>query len=152
VRRELNNALTLYAERNRDLYEKLRPYLEVDVEKAEELAEARSKELSNYSDASMGTKAYAALLSVARGGIYGHVAMLLAGKGALADLVLSAPATAYNRAHSRRRAAGLEDRAASALLQLLGGVSEENLKFKRVNKVGEKGARREGRQDGIRRI
>jgi len=87
----------------------------------------------------MGTKAYVALLSVARGGIYGHVAMLLAGKGALADLVLSAPATVYNRAHSRRWAAGLEDRAASALLQLLSGVSEENLKFKRVNKVGEKG-------------
>jgi hypothetical protein len=149
VRRELNNALTLYAERNRDLYEKLRPYLEVDVEKAEELAEARSKELSKYSDASMGTKAYAALLSVARGGIYGHVAMLLAGKGALADLVLSAPATAYNRTHSRRRAAGLEDRAASALLQLLSGVSEENLKFKRVNKVGEKGRVEKGDRMGF---
>jgi len=149
VRRELNNALTMYAERNRDLYEKLRPYLEVDVEKAEELAEARSKELSKYSDASMGTKAYAALLSVARGGIYGHVAMLLAGKGALADLVLSAPATAYNRAHSRRRAAGLEDRAASALLQLLSGGSEENLKFKRVNKVGEKGRVEKGGRMGF---
>ena len=149
VRRELNNALTMYAERNRDLYEKLRPYLEVDVEKAEELAEARSKELSKYSDASMGTKAYAALLSVARGGIYGHVAMLLAGKGALADLVLSAPATAYNRTHSRRRAAGLEDRAASALLQLLSGGSEENLKFKRVNKVGEKGRVEKGGRMGF---
>jgi len=149
VRRELNNALTMYAERNRDLYEKLRPYLEVDVEKAEELAEARSKELSKYSDASMGTKAYAALLSVARGGIYRHIATLLAGKGALADLVLSAPATAYNRAHSRGRAAGLEDRAASALLQLLSGVSEENLKFKRVNKVGEKGRVEKGDRMGF---
>jgi hypothetical protein len=149
VRRELNNALTLYAERNRDLYEKLRPHLEVNVEKAEELAEARSKELSKYSDASMGNKAYAALLSVARGGIYGHVAMLLAGKGALADLVLSAPATAYNRAHSRRGAAGLEDRAASALLQLLSGVSEENLKFKRVNKVGENGHVEKGDRMGF---
>ena len=149
VRRELNNALTLYAERNRDLYEKLRPYLEVDLGTAEELAEARSKELSKYSDASMGTKAYVALLSVARGGTYGHVAMLLAGKGALADLVLSAPATAYNRAHSRRGAADLEDRAASALLQLLSGISEENLKFKRVNKVGEKGRVEKGDRMGF---
>jgi hypothetical protein len=149
VRRELNSALTLYAERNRDLYEKLRPHLEVDLGTAEELAEARSKELSKYSDASMGTKAYVALLSVARGGIYGHAAMLLAGKGALADLVLSAPATAYNRAHSRRGAAGLEDRAASALLQLLSGVSEENIKFKRANKVGEKGRVEKGDRMGF---
>jgi hypothetical protein len=61
VRRELNAVLALYASHSRDLYEKLRPHLEVDVEKAEELAEARSKELSKYSDANMGTKAYAAL-------------------------------------------------------------------------------------------
>jgi hypothetical protein len=45
--------------------------------------------LSKYSDANMGTKAYAALLSIARGGIYGHAAMLLMGEGALADIVLS---------------------------------------------------------------
>jgi hypothetical protein len=43
----------------------------------------------------MGTKAYAALLSITRGGIYGHTAMLLMGEGALADLVLLAPATAH---------------------------------------------------------
>jgi hypothetical protein len=98
VRRELNAVLTLYASHSRELYEKLRPHLEVDVEKAEELAEARSDELSKYSDTNMGTKAYAALLSIAKGGIYGHAAMLLMGEGALVDIVLSAPKTAYNKA------------------------------------------------------
>jgi len=81
VRRELNAVLTLYALHSRDLYEKLRPHQEVDLGMAEELAEARGKEPSKYSDANMGTKAYAALLSIARGGIYGHVAMLLIGRG-----------------------------------------------------------------------
>jgi hypothetical protein len=59
VRRELNAVLTLYASHSRDLYEKLRPHLEVDVEKAEGLADASSNELSRYSNANMGTKAYA---------------------------------------------------------------------------------------------
>ncbi len=81
VRRELNSVLALYALHSRDLYEKLRPHLEVDLGKAEELAEASYKRFSDYSDANMGTKAYAALLSIARGGIYGHVVMLLAGEG-----------------------------------------------------------------------
>jgi hypothetical protein len=39
--------------------------------------------------------------------------------------------------------------AASALLQLLSGVSEENLKFKRVNKVGEKGRVEKGDRMGF---
>jgi hypothetical protein len=98
VRRELNAVLTLYKSHSRDLYERLRPHLEVDVKKAEELAKARNKELSKYSDVNMGTKAYAALLSVARGGIYGHAAMLLMGEGALADIVLSTPATTHWKA------------------------------------------------------
>ncbi|MFZ8806954.1 MAG: hypothetical protein ACO2PN_02460, partial [Pyrobaculum sp.] len=98
VRRELNAVLALYAVHSRDLYEKLKPHLEVDWGMAEELAEARHDELSKYSNANMGTKAYAALLSVARGGIYGHVAMLLMMKGALADIVLSTPKGAYNKA------------------------------------------------------
>jgi len=98
VSRELDRVLTLYASHSRDLYEKLRPYLEVDVKKAEGLAEARSDKLSKYSDANMGTKAYAALFSIARGGLYGHAAMLFMGEGALADLVLSAPVTAYEKA------------------------------------------------------
>jgi hypothetical protein len=63
VRRELNAVLALYKSHSRDLYEKLKQHLEVDLGKAEELAEARSVELSKYSDANMGTKAYAALLS-----------------------------------------------------------------------------------------
>ncbi len=91
----------MYKSHSRDLYEKLRPHLEVDVEKiekAEELAVARSAELSNYSDVNMGTKAYAALLSITRGGIYGHAAMLLMMEGALADIVISAPATAHEKA------------------------------------------------------
>jgi hypothetical protein len=98
VRRELNKVLTLYKSHSRDLYEKLRPHLEVDSGTAEEMAEARHDELSKYSDANMGTKAYAALLSAARGGIYGHAAMLLMGEGALADMVLSTPRGAYNKA------------------------------------------------------
>jgi hypothetical protein len=98
VRRELNAVLALYASHSRELYEKLRPHLEVDVEKAEELAEARVKELSKYSNANMGTKAYAALLSVARGGMYGHAAMLLMIEGALADIVLLTPKSAYEKA------------------------------------------------------
>jgi Fe2+ transport system protein FeoA len=145
VKRELNAVLTLYASHSRDLYERLRPHLEVDVEKAEKLAEVRRNELSNYSGANMGTKAYAALLSVARGGIYGHAAMLLVGEGALADIVLSTPEGVYQKAWriakgrgeavdpSRMGAAGWEDRAASALLRyLLGRAVSEDLMFRRV--------------------
>ncbi len=95
VRRELNSVLALYALHSRDLYDRLRPHLEVDIKTAEELAEAGHKRLSDYSDANMGTKAYAALLSIARGGIYGHVAMLLMAEGALADIVLSTPEGLY---------------------------------------------------------
>jgi hypothetical protein len=152
VRRELNAVLTLYASHSRDMYEKLKPRLEVDIKKADELAEARSGELNKYSDVNMGTKAYAALLSIARGGIYGHVTMLLAGEGALADVVLSAPRGAYDKAgeiakgrgeavdpsHSGRRGRSVgqpswEDRAASALLRyLLGRAVNEDLMFRRV--------------------
>jgi hypothetical protein len=46
----------------------------------------------------MGTKAYAALLSIAKGGIYGHAAMLLMAEGALADIVLLTPGGAYEKA------------------------------------------------------
>jgi hypothetical protein len=73
--------------------------------------------------------------------------MLLAGEGALADIVLSAPMTAYKKAkrvakgrgeavdpsRSRVGAAGWEDRAASALLRyLLGRAVDEDLVFRRV--------------------
>jgi hypothetical protein len=151
VRRELNSVLTLYSQK-RDLYEKLRPLLEVDVKKAEELAEARSDKLSKHSDANMGTKAYAALLSIVRGGIYGHASMLLAGESSLMDIVLLTPGGAYDKAkriakgrgeagdpsYSGRRGRsvgqpGWEDRAASALLRyLLGRAVSEDLMFRRV--------------------
>jgi hypothetical protein len=145
MRRELNAVLALYALHSRDLYEKLRPHLEVDIEKAEGLAEAGYRRFSDYSDVNMGTKAYAALLSVARGGSYGNVAILLAGEGALADVVLLAPVTAYERARgiAKRRgeavdpshvgAAGWEDRATSVLLRyFLGRAVSEDLMFRRV--------------------
>jgi PaRep2b protein. len=145
VGKELNSVLALYALHSRELYEKLRPHLEVDVKKAEELAVVSYKRLSDYSDANMGTKAYAALLSIARGGIYGHAATLFMVEGALAEIVLSAPVTAYDKAWeiakwrgeavdpSRVGAAGWEDRAASALLRyLLGRAISEDLMFRRV--------------------
>ncbi len=163
VRRELNRVLVLYSQSDfykerPDLLNKLKQLLEVDLGEAEELAKARSKELSKYSDANMGTKAYAALLSVARGGMYGHAAMLLMAEGALADLVLSAPSGTYNKAdriakergeavdpsYSRRRGRsvgqlGWEDRAASVLLRFLIGYGEADLKFRHVEKGDEKG-------------
>ena len=152
VRRELNAVLALYKSHSRDLYEKLRPHLEVDVKKAEELAEARRVELSRYSNANMGTKAYAALLSVAKDGIYGHAAMLLMAEGALADVMVLTPKGAYEKAdrvanargetvdpsYSGRRGRSVgkprwEDRAASALLRyLLGRAVSEDLMFRRL--------------------
>jgi hypothetical protein len=161
VRKELNSVLALYSQsgfyKEADL-KKLKSLLEVDLGMAEELAEARSSELSNYSDAGMGTKAYATLLSIARGGIYGHAAMLLMAEGALADVVLSTPKSAYKKAdriargrgeavdpsYSRRRGRSVgqlswEDRAASALLRFLIGYGEADLKFRRVEKEGKKG-------------
>ena len=147
VRRELNSVLTLYKSHSRDLYEKLRPHLEVDVEKAKGLAEASRKRLSDYSDAGMGTKAYAALLSIAKGGIYGHAAMLLMMEGALADVVLPTPGGAYEKAweiakgrgeavdpsRSPKGAVDWEDRAASVLLRyLLGRAVDEDIVFRRV--------------------
>jgi hypothetical protein len=161
---ELNTLLTLYSQsgfyKEVDL-KKLKQLLEVDLGEAEELAEARVKELSEFGGVNMGTKAHAALLSAARGGMYGHAAMLLMVEGALADIVISTPRGAYNKAKdvakrrggavdpSRRGAAGWEDRAASVLLRfligygevdprLLSGASEVNLKFRRVEKDDKK--------------
>jgi hypothetical protein len=167
VRRELNRMLVLYSQSDLykerpDLLNKLKQHLEVDLGKAKELAKARRKELSNYSNVNMGSKAYAALLSIARGGIYGHVAVSLASEGALADIVLSTPGGAYEKAKwaargrggavdlSRVGAAGWEDRAAPVLLrfligygeidpQLLSGAGEADLKFRRVEKGDRKG-------------
>jgi hypothetical protein len=153
VRRELNKVLTLYKSHSRELYEKLKPHLEVDFGLADELAEARRVELSRYSNANMGTKAYAALLSVAKDGIYGHTAMLLMAEGALADVVLLTPIGAYSKADRVANARGetvdpsrlpkgavdWEDRAASVLLRFLIEYGEADLKFRRVEKGGRKG-------------
>jgi len=106
VRRELNAVLTLYTSHSRDLYEKLRPHLEVDWGMAEELAEARIDELSGYGGANMGTKTYAVLLSAARGGAYGHAAILFMEEGALADIVLSTPKGAYEKTKRTARGRG----------------------------------------------
>jgi hypothetical protein len=155
VRRELNSVLTLYSKsgfyKEAELLNELKKHLKVDVTRAEELAKARSDELSGYEGVNMGTKAYAALLSIARGGIYGHVVTLLMGEGALADIVLSAPRTAYEKSWeiakmssgavdpSRVEAAGWEDRAASVLLRFLIGYGEAELKFRRIERGGMKG-------------
>ncbi|MCC6035438.1 MAG: hypothetical protein LM559_00075 [Pyrobaculum sp.] len=155
VRRELNSVLTLYSKsgfyKEAEPLNELKKHLKVDVTRAEELAEARSDELSGYEGVNMGTKAYAALLSIARGGIYGHVVTLLMGEGALADIVLSAPRTAYEKSWeiakmrsgavdpSRVEAAGWEDRAASVLLRFFIGYGEAELKFRRIEKDGKKG-------------
>jgi hypothetical protein len=153
VRRELNSVLARYASHSRDLYERLRPLLEVDLGMAEELAEARSKELSEFEDTNMGTKVYAALLSIARGGLYGHTAMSLVGEGALTDIILLTPRSAYDKAKdvAKRRgetvdpsrlpkgAVDWEDRAASVLLRFLAGYGEADLRFRLVEKGGRKG-------------
>ena len=155
VRRELNSVLTLYSKsgfyKEAEPLNELKKHLKVDVTRAEELAKARSDELSGYEGVNMGTKAYAALLSIARGGIYGHVVTLLMGEGALADIVLSAPRTAYEKSWeiakmrsgavdpSRVEAAGWEDRTASMLLRFFIGYGEAELKFRRVEKDGKKG-------------
>jgi hypothetical protein len=163
VRRELNGVLVLYSQSDfykerPDLLNKLKQHLEVDLGEAEELAEASRNELRRHSNADMGTKAYAALLSVARGGSYGHAAMLLMGEGALVDIVLLTPRSAYEKAYRIANARGefvdpsysgrrgrsvgqpsWEDRAASVLLRFLVGYGEADLKFRRVEKEGKKG-------------
>ncbi len=156
VLEELNRVLVLYSQsgfyKEADI-KKLKSLLEVNLGEAEELAEARSKELSNYSNANMGTKVYAALLSIARGGIYGHIAMLLMAEGALADIVLLTPRSAHDNARdiakergevvdpsrSPKGAANWEDRAASALLRFLVGYGEADLKFRRIDKDSMRG-------------
>ena len=158
VRRELNRVLVLYSQSDfykerPDHLNKLKQLLEVDFGLAEELAEARGNELYELGGVNMGTKAYAALLSITRDGIYGHAAMLLMAEGALADVVLLTPGGAYDKAYriaerhgesvdpsrSSKGAVDWEDRAASVLLRFLVGYGEADLKFRRVEKEGKKG-------------
>jgi hypothetical protein len=103
VRRKLNGVLVLcsqsgFYKEKPNLLDKLKQPLEVDLGEAEELAKARVNELYELGGVNMGTKVYAALLSIARGGIYGHAAILLAGEGALVDIVLLTPRSAYVKA------------------------------------------------------
>jgi polyhydroxyalkanoate synthesis regulator phasin len=123
------------------------------VEKAKELAKTRSAELSKYSNVNMGTRVYAALLSIARGGIYGHAAVLLMAEGALADVVLLTPRSAYEKAdrvaerrgesvdpsRSPKGAVDWEDRTASVFLLFLIGYGKADLKFRHVEKEGKRG-------------
>jgi hypothetical protein len=155
-REELNDVLAFYASHSRELYEKLRPHLEVGikkVEKAKELAKTRSAELNKYSNVNMGTRVYAALLSIARGGIYGHAAVLFMVEGALADVVLLTPRSAYEKAwdiaerrgesvdpsRSPKGAVDWEDRTASVFLLFLIGYGKADLKFRHVEKEGKRG-------------
>jgi len=163
VRRELNRVLVLYLQSDfykerPDLLNKLKQLLEVDLGEAEELAEARGDELSEFGGVNIGTKAYAALLSIARGGIYGHAAILLMMEGALADIMLLTPMSAYDKAweiakgrgesvdpsRSLKGAVDWEDRAASVLLRFLIGYGEADLKFRRVEKGGKKDDEKDG--------
>jgi hypothetical protein len=165
VRRELNAVLRLYSQsgfykKNPDILDRLEQLLEVNLGEAEELAEARSDELSKFGSVNIGTKACAALLSVARGGIYGHAAMLLMGEGALADVVLLTPRSAYDKAkdvakkrgeavdpsRSPKGAVDWEDRAASTLLRFLIGYGEADLKFRVAEKITRKGRTERGFQ------
>jgi hypothetical protein len=154
---ELNRVLELYSQsgfykERPHLLNKLKQLLKVDFGMAEELAMARVDEFSVFRDINMGSKAYAALLSVAKGGIYGHAATLFMVEGALADIVLPTPGGAYEKAryiakgrgetvdpsYSGRRGRSVdrpswEDRAASVLLRyLLGRAVSEDLVFRRV--------------------
>jgi hypothetical protein len=158
VLEELNSVLTLYSQsglykEKLDILNKLKQLLEVNLGEAEELTKASGNELYELGGVNMGTKAYAALLSIAKGGIYGHATMLLMGEGALADVVLLTPGGAYEKAwkiakgrgeavdpsRSPKGALDWEDRAASALLRFLIGYGEADLKFIRVEKEGKKG-------------
>ncbi len=111
VMEELNGVLVLYSQsgfykERPDLLNKLKQLLEVDLGETEELAKARGDELSKFRDVNVGTKVYAALLSVAKGGMYGHVVTLLMGEGALADVVMSTPRGAYEKARDIANARG----------------------------------------------
>jgi len=84
----------------------LRKALEIDEAKARELAAATADELPRFSGLNAGTKAYAALLSLAEGGMYGHIASVLLREGRLKDLLRQPPTTAYNTARELAGAAG----------------------------------------------
>ena len=109
---------------------KLRQTLKIDEAAARRLATATVKELSLFKDVNAGTKAYAALLSLAEGGIYGHAAAILLREGRLAHLLRYTPYTAYDKAReaaSMQRVEKTSD-VSRALLLFFTGLDEELFK------------------------
>jgi len=141
--REAYNAVDEFRKTTMRLAQKpeLRSKLEIDEITARMLATAKSKELSAFGELNEGTKAYAALLSIAKGGIYGHAASILLKEGRFADLLRYTPSTAHNTALKLARSAEESvdpsrvkkaDKAARAFLLFAAGLEDEML-----NKLGD---------------
>jgi hypothetical protein len=99
--------------------------LDVKEDVARRLAEARSKELSKFSDVNFGVKAYAALVAyrehvLGRSGAFGKTAWHWLELGGSAWLLYYAPSTAYNRTMKAEveRPAAVEEMVAEALRRL----------------------------------
>ncbi len=130
----------------------LRSKLEIDEIAARMLAVATVNELPAFDDLNEGTKAYAALLSIAKGGIYGHAASILLKEGRLADLPRNKPYTAYEEARKLARAVGeplhpsrveKAGAVARALFLLIAGLDDEA--FNKLGDVKVVVTRRRGR-------
>ncbi len=118
--RALRERLNEYAVKYR-----LGDLLNVDEGKARRLAEAEQPELSKYSDANFGVKAYAALLAyrehaLGRRGAFGAAAKYWLEEGGSAWLLYYAPNTAYVKAERAgvERPAAVEGMIAEALRRL----------------------------------
>jgi hypothetical protein len=99
--------------------------LDVNEDVARRLAEARSKELSRFSDVNFGVKAYAALVAyrehvLGRSGAFGKTAWHWLELGGSAWLLYYTPRTAYNRAMRAKveRPASVEEMITEALRRL----------------------------------
>lgn len=106
--REALNAVEEFRKKTARLAQRpgLKNRLEIDEAAAKALAVATVKELSAFGNLNEGTKAYAALLSLVEGGIYGHAASVLLKEGMLTDLLRYTPRTAYRVAGGVARVAG----------------------------------------------
>jgi hypothetical protein len=103
----------------------LRNLLDVDEDTARRLAEAGRPELSKFSGANFGVKAYAALMAyreraLGRRSIYGAAARYWLEEGGAAWLLYYAPGSAYNKAEKTKAegAAAVEGMIAEALRRL----------------------------------
>jgi hypothetical protein len=103
----------------------LRDLLGVNEGKARELSNAEQKELSKFSGANFGTKAYAAIMAyreyaLGRRGVFGAAAWYWLEVGGSAWLLYYTPWTAYDKAKKARaeRPAVLEEMVAEALRRL----------------------------------